>query len=320
MKQAGWRRWFVLAWPLIPALAVTGCLSRVRRSDPFYESFYEKTSLIMTEEEDHIYRAIKDRAEKEEFIQEFWRIRDPDSGTEENEARREFEDRIDFANRWLGHRRGSEFRPEAEERAERSRGWATDRGRIYVVLGPPDFISAGMGYEPLRNHLLNRGSSQYWYYRRYDLKISFSRTNNGIWRMGLHSPVFQAMATARLELVSPSYRGSIARPFRFRAVWKDGGIKLVFPADRISFKEADERLRAEIRVRINVYLENRRLDNLVRTRVFSYTEKEAEYLKEIELHFPFDAPEKGEYLFDIIATDLLSLSRGRFRSYVKKKL
>ena len=59
--------------------------------DPFYESFFGKTSLIMTKEEIEIYKHIPDKESKEEFIREFWQIRDPDPGTEENENKIEFE-------------------------------------------------------------------------------------------------------------------------------------------------------------------------------------------------------------------------------------
>lgn len=67
--------------------------------DPFYESFYEKTSLIMTKEEMEIYKHLPDKESKEEFIREFWKIRDPDLGSEENENKIEFERRIEYANR-----------------------------------------------------------------------------------------------------------------------------------------------------------------------------------------------------------------------------
>jgi len=67
--------------------------------NPFYESFFEKTSLIMTDEEIKIYKCIPDKESKEEFIREFWQIRDPDLDTEENENKIEFERRIEYANR-----------------------------------------------------------------------------------------------------------------------------------------------------------------------------------------------------------------------------
>jgi hypothetical protein len=69
------------------------------KQDPFFESFFEKTSLIMTKEEIEIYKHIPDKESKEEFIGEFWQIRDPDLGTEGNENKIEFERRIEYTNR-----------------------------------------------------------------------------------------------------------------------------------------------------------------------------------------------------------------------------
>jgi hypothetical protein len=64
--------------------------------DPFYESFYEKASLIMTKEEIEIYKRLPDRKSREEFKEEFWRIRDPDTSTAENENKTEFESRVEL--------------------------------------------------------------------------------------------------------------------------------------------------------------------------------------------------------------------------------
>lgn len=63
---------------------------------------------------------------RDSLIDEFWSRRDPTPGTVRNEAREEFYQRVDQANRQftLG------VRP----------GWRTDRGRIYIKYGPPDDI------------------------------------------------------------------------------------------------------------------------------------------------------------------------------------
>ncbi|HJN47925.1 MAG TPA: GWxTD domain-containing protein [Acidobacteriota bacterium] len=58
------------------------------------------------------------------FINAFWRSRDPTPGTVRNERREEHQERIAYANRYLGTETP---RP----------GWRTDRGRVYIKLGPP---------------------------------------------------------------------------------------------------------------------------------------------------------------------------------------
>lgn len=63
---------------------LSGCISlSPKRNDLFFESFYEKTRLIMREEEKEIYRSLPDTASRKEFIERFWKIRDPDPTTEE---------------------------------------------------------------------------------------------------------------------------------------------------------------------------------------------------------------------------------------------
>ena len=65
--------------------------------------------------------------EREHFIEQFWDWRDPTPGTVENEMKVEHYRRISYSNE-----RFSDSRP----------GWATDRGRIYIVNGPPDEIES----------------------------------------------------------------------------------------------------------------------------------------------------------------------------------
>ena len=101
---------------IILFFGIAACRTSVNlKQDPFYESFFEKTSIIMTKEEIEIYKHIPDKESKEEFIREFWQIRDPDSGTEENENKIEFESRIEYANRWFGWRNPHKGRLKPEE-------------------------------------------------------------------------------------------------------------------------------------------------------------------------------------------------------------
>ena len=60
-------------------------------------------------------------------FQQFWRDRDPTDGTEENEAKVAFYYRISVANQLFGILQRD--------------GWRTDRGRIYVQYGEPDYLT-----------------------------------------------------------------------------------------------------------------------------------------------------------------------------------
>ncbi len=85
----------------------------------------EYVSYIMTDTERTVFSALPDAPEKLAFIESFWRRRDPSAGTPENEFREQYAARFAYAN--------------GRFRAGRA-GWKTDRGRIYILLGPPNYI------------------------------------------------------------------------------------------------------------------------------------------------------------------------------------
>ena len=87
----------------------------------------EDAIYILTPEEREAFKKLKTRAEREAFIIEFWRRRDPTPDTEENEFREEHYERIAYAN---------------EHFSSGTPGWKTDRGRIYIRWGKPDEIES----------------------------------------------------------------------------------------------------------------------------------------------------------------------------------
>lgn len=78
---------------------------------------------IMTPEEQRAWKNVKTDAEATAFIDLFWARRDPTRGTFQNEARAEHEGRVILAD---------------ERYTEKGkRGALTERGRAFIVLGPP---------------------------------------------------------------------------------------------------------------------------------------------------------------------------------------
>jgi GWxTD domain-containing protein len=109
---------------LIGLAAVSACrlYNIERKLTPAHSDFLSKVGYIITSEERKIFLELPE-AEKDNFIEEFWERRDPDSDTERNEYKVEYEDRLEKA--------GMLFRGEGRP------GWLTDRGRIYILFGPP---------------------------------------------------------------------------------------------------------------------------------------------------------------------------------------
>jgi GWxTD domain-containing protein len=81
--------------------------------------------LLGGDEEDSFERL--EPGERERFLDEYWRARDPSPGTAENEALAQFLARIEYANRMYG-------------RPGLRKGMFTDMGRTYIRYGQPDEI------------------------------------------------------------------------------------------------------------------------------------------------------------------------------------
>ena len=93
-----------------------------------YKDWLDKdVAYIITDEERKAFKKLETDEERERFIEEFWRRRDPDPDTDENEYREEYYERIAYAN---------------EHYASGIPGWKTDRGRIYITWGKPDEVES----------------------------------------------------------------------------------------------------------------------------------------------------------------------------------
>jgi len=89
-----------------------------------YKDWLEKdVTYIITDEEKKAFKKLATDDERERFIEEFWRRRDPDPDTDENEFKEEYYERIAYAN---------------EHFASGIPGWKSDRGRIWIMYGKPD--------------------------------------------------------------------------------------------------------------------------------------------------------------------------------------
>jgi GWxTD domain-containing protein len=86
----------------------------------------EVVPYIITDAEKSFFLSLPNEAERGKFIQNFWDKRDPNSQTPENEFKLAYYRRIAQANKRFG--------------SESIAGWRTDRGRIYILLGPPHDI------------------------------------------------------------------------------------------------------------------------------------------------------------------------------------
>lgn len=103
---------------------------------------------LITPEEKRIYESLESPERRLAFIERFWELRDPTPGTPENEYRDDHLERFATATRLF---------------AAGKPGWATDRGRIYILLGPPNQIQRNpTGRGPMER------ASETWTYNGID--------------------------------------------------------------------------------------------------------------------------------------------------------
>jgi GWxTD domain-containing protein len=107
---------------------------------------------IATQEEVNRYKQLKGEEAKRKFLAEFWRKRDPDKTTPINELKVEYFKRVEYANQHFS--------------VGNKEGWRTDRGRVYIMYGPPD------EYE---RHPSEVDSKPYeiWYYHNIEGGVEF---------------------------------------------------------------------------------------------------------------------------------------------------
>ncbi|QQS35167.1 MAG: GWxTD domain-containing protein [Ignavibacteriales bacterium] len=95
---------------------------------------------------------IKEGENPQEVIKrylDFWKSKDPSAGTEENEIFNEYYRRISYCNEKFSHY---------------SEGWKTDRGMVFILLGPPSNVD---------RHPFDYDSKPYEVWDYYDLNRSF---------------------------------------------------------------------------------------------------------------------------------------------------
>lgn len=87
----------------------------------------EDVVYIISPEERRSFLHLSTNEEREQFIEAFWQRRNPDPDSPENTFKEEHYRRIAYAN---------------EHYASGIPGWKTDRGKIYIMWGPPDEVDS----------------------------------------------------------------------------------------------------------------------------------------------------------------------------------
>lgn len=177
-QKAVTRRNFVVLKPHIPT---EGVAEEVPRgfTEQEAERQFNLMRYVASKKERDVYKDLHLKG-KEQFVEEFWRRRDPTPETPLNEFRREHYRRFEEANRIFT--------------AGNREGWKTDFGRVFILYGKPDEVER-------HAHEIDVKPHEIWYYFNVEGGVEFifgDLDGFGTYTL-IHS-------TARNEVNDPNYQ------------------------------------------------------------------------------------------------------------------
>jgi GWxTD domain-containing protein len=128
------------------------------------QKWLDDVSIIITDQEKKAFQQLTNDEQRQGFITNFWLARDPTPGTPANEFKDEYDRRVAYANEHFTTPSGIP-------------GSKTDRGKMYILNGPPDEIvshpSGGTYYRPNAEGggVTNTFPFETWRYRQMNGKV-----------------------------------------------------------------------------------------------------------------------------------------------------
>jgi GWxTD domain-containing protein len=142
-------RFVMLGLAVALALALTptpaAATDKSNKLPPHYKEWLDRDVVyLITRGEKSDFLKLKTDEEREKFIDYFWTIRNPDPSSPINIYKEEHYKRLAYAEDHFGI-------------GKRVPGWATERGHMYIVLGPPKQMSTYQTFDRVR-------PMQIWFY------------------------------------------------------------------------------------------------------------------------------------------------------------
>ncbi len=166
----------ILALLLFSAVDILASKREAKELPEIYRRWLEEEVVyIITPKEKVVFLQLDNDRVRNLFIEAFWRQRDPNPTTVENEFKKEHYRRIGFANQRFG-------------KESPGPGWRSDMGRIYITLGEPSYVEKHENLSEVYPVII-------WFYDgmiEYGLPNAFSVVffkKTGIGEFELYSPV-----------------------------------------------------------------------------------------------------------------------------------
>jgi GWxTD domain-containing protein len=157
------------------SFAFAHAADRSKQLPPRYRHWLnEEVHYIIDTHERKEFLSLTTDVQRDSFIDAFWRIRNPDPGSSTNSYKDEHYRRLTYVNEHYGSIAAQD-------------GWRTDRGRIYIVLGPPQQVVSYLSARNVR-------PMEIWFYQSPSralppyFNIVFYKRSNGE-DFSLYSPL-----------------------------------------------------------------------------------------------------------------------------------
>lgn len=227
-----------ISWPLLTlcALLLAACASyKLQKSlDPESKDFLSKVRYIITKQERKTLLNLP-ASERKNFIEEFWKKRDPDPETEVNEFKEEYFKRIDEANHLF---------------SEGSPGWLQDRGRIYILLGPPsnrETYPAGITFYG--------NPTEIWYYGFFPI-VFIDRAWNGDYKLEpLSANQLVEIMSTQMYLKPAVFTEKGALDCKLEIQMRAGGdalVRISVPYKKIWLKSEEKNIKTTLEVTLEI--------------------------------------------------------------------
>ncbi len=122
---------------LAPAGLAQGTRVKPESLNPRYQEWLKLATYILTDKERDVFFELQNDRDRDIFVDMFWKVRDPAPATPTNEYKEEILKRFAEANRRFRFGSAGE-------------GWRSDRGRVYIILGPANSVERIEGDSELR--------------------------------------------------------------------------------------------------------------------------------------------------------------------------
>lgn len=281
-----------------------------KKLDPESSEFLALVRHIITSEEYDEFTHLPAQ-ERDKFIENFWKRRDPNPETEENEFKELYLTRLEEAQ---------------EIFSEGVRGYLTDRGMIYVLFGPPNYIS----HSRVSTYQGHGVLEQWFYYLLLDkysnVQITFIdrfgssgfsgplNFSNGKFELDRRGPsVLPLIQEAKESFLEPGQNNKLFKyDIRIKKLEKEGNnvkllIQIKIPYKNIWFSEVEDKMKAILMVKAKILDDSgNKIWEHERDYSFTVTEKEIQELLKIRKEHLIEIPaalEEGKYSLHISITD-----------------